>query len=767
MTLDLRTVFISGAGVTTLCALLIAYLWWQHHSHAQGLGLWLADFLLQAVSVLLIGLRGVVVPELPSILLGTPVILAGTALLHQGIRRYLGRPYAFWVDAGVVAVAAVLQAYFTLEKPDLGARNVLLSAGMLVICAECAIVVLRYRDESLRPNTRLLGLIFVLFCVVSAVRIGFSLGRPVGNDFFASGSWNALAMLVYHSLYFALPFALVLLVTQRVQVELARDIDARRRTEQALRESETRFFLAFQSAPHASLLTRPSDGTVLAINAAFTRLVGYRAEEALGKTTLELGLWADAQDREALLSKVDEAHGIDGAELVVRRRDGKRLTTLFFAHLIVEGGARLLLSSLEDVTDRKRAEAALREAQELFELMLKHTPIYSYIKEVSPTESRVVQASENFAQMVGVPGSQMIGKTMPELFPPEFAAKITADDWAVVSEGKMLVLDEQLNGRSYTTLKFPARLGERALLFGHTLDITDRKRAEDEIRRLNQDLEARVQARTEQLEAANRALGLQRDELGLLAEELRAQNDELGRQKARLAEAHRLQSSFLSNMTHELRTPLNSVITLSSVLARRLASSIPAEEHGYLGVIERNGRSLLETINDVLDYARLEAGRELPRPERFELAPLVQELVAMLEPHAREKGITLAAVLPEDLPALHSDRGMCRHILQNLLANAVKFTHQGRVELRAEIASGRVCVAVADTGIGIAPELHQVIFEEFRQADESTARQYGGTGLGLAIARRYATLLGATIDLASVPGQGSTFTLALPASPDT
>ncbi len=296
-------------------------------------------------------------------------------------------------------------------------------------------------------------------------------------------------------------------------------------------------------------------------------------------------------------------------------------------------------------------------------------------------------------------------------------------------------------------------------------DVTERQRAEDEIRRLNQELEARVLGRTEQLEVANRALGQQRDTLERLAGELRAQNDELGRQKARLAEAHRLQSTFVSSMTHELRTPLNSVITLSGLLSRRLASSIPAEEHGYLDVIERNGRGLLETINGVLDYARLEAGREQPRPERFELAPLVQEVASMLEPQAREKRLEFAVVLTESLPEVHADRGMCRHILQNLVANAVKFTHQGRVEIRADVASGRLRIAVADTGIGIAPELHQVVFEEFRQADESTARQYGGTGLGLTIARRYATLLGATLELSSVPGQGSTFTLCLPFAP--
>ena len=135
-----------------------------------------------------------------------------------------------------------------------------------------------------------------------------------------------------------------------------------------------------------------------------------------------------------------------------------------------------------DITERKRAENALRESNELFSLFMKHSPVYTYIKTVTPTESRVLQASENYQEMIGVPGSDMVGKTMEDLFPPDLAASITVDDWTVVSNREVLKIDEELNGRSYTSIKFPIVKGDATLLAGYTIDITEIKQAEENLK---------------------------------------------------------------------------------------------------------------------------------------------------------------------------------------------------------------------------------------------------------------------------------------------
>lgn len=264
------------------------------------------------------------------------------------------------------------------------------------------------------------------------------------------------------------------------------------------------------------------------------------------------------------------------------------------------------------------------------------------------------------------------------------------------------------------------------------------------------------------LEAQNRELEAQQSELTTQADELTAQNIELEVQKTQLDEANRLKSRFLSNMSHELRTPLNSVIALAGVLSRRLRGIAPEEEYSYLEIIERNGKHLLTLINDILDLSRIEAGREEVVTEAFSVHDLAAEVVEMVAPQAQEKGLALRNETAADLPPLTTDRAKCRHILQNLIANAVKFTDAGQVTVSAAVAGAMMQVVVRDTGIGIAADQLPFIFDEFRQADDSAARRHGGAGLGLAIARRYARLLGGDIAVESAPGRGSTFTLTLP-----
>jgi CheY-like chemotaxis protein len=215
-------------------------------------------------------------------------------------------------------------------------------------------------------------------------------------------------------------------------------------------------------------------------------------------------------------------------------------------------------------------------------------------------------------------------------------------------------------------------------------------------------------------------------------------------------------------MSHELRTPLNSVIALSGVLYRRLAGQIPEEEYSYLEVIERNGKHLLSLINDILDISRIEAGCEEVEITKFNANSLVAEIAGMIHQLAAQKKIELLHADHETVFTVTSDADKCRHILQNLIANAVKFTEEGKVELTVRQSGKNIEIKVTDTGIGIDETHLPHIFDEFRQADGSTSRKYGGTGLGLAIAKKYANLLGGAISVKSTLAKGSTFTLILP-----
>lgn len=276
----------------------------------------------------------------------------------------------------------------------------------------------------------------------------------------------------------------------------------------------------------------------------------------------------------------------------------------------------------------------------------------------------------------------------------------------------------------------------------------------------------RVQDMTTQLRSRNEELTSQTEELKRQSEELQEQNLELEHQRKMIEEANRLKSEFLSNMSHELRTPLNSILALSRVLQRK-GDKQGEDEAKYLDVIERNGRQLLDLINDILDLSKIESGRVEIRPTFLSLRDMVTSMVETLLPIAEEKGIHLDVEIPDNLPLIKTDDARLRQILRNLLGNAVKFTPEGCATISAQNEGNEFVIRVRDTGIGIPEDELPYIFDEFRQVDGSSSRQFEGTGLGLAIARKSAWLLGGDLTAESKKGEGSVFTLRLPLEWDT
>ncbi|MCF8085156.1 MAG: response regulator, partial [Deltaproteobacteria bacterium] len=289
--------------------------------------------------------------------------------------------------------------------------------------------------------------------------------------------------------------------------------------------------------------------------------------------------------------------------------------------------------------------------------------------------------------------------------------------------------------------------------------------ANEETARLAKELKSanqKLQAQAEELQAQNEELESQSEELRHNAEELQEQNLELEAQKEQVESANRLKSEFLSNMSHELRTPLNSVMALSRVLTLQAKDKLSEEERSYLEIIERNGRNLLSLINDILDLSKIEAGRMDIHPKPLSVISTIETILEQLEPIAREKNIQLRHELTEDLPRIESDEARVQQILQNLIANAVKFTQEGSVAITGSTDGDHISIKISDTGIGIPKKDLPHIFEEFRQVDGSTARPYEGTGLGLTIVHKTAQLLGGEVTVESLLGKGSTFTLTLP-----
>ncbi|HWN66646.1 MAG TPA: ATP-binding protein, partial [Haliangium sp.] len=396
--------------------------------------------------------------------------------------------------------------------------------------------------------------------------------------------------------------------------------------------------------------------------------------------------------------------------------------------LLPAGAAGDFVAAFRDISERKRLERELTDSKEFLHNIVENAPFAVFAKDPNDRFNGVLwnAAAE---QIYGIPREQILGRNAHDLWPAHQADAYLAIDEQTMREGKIVDVPEEAShtphrGEIYTrTRKLPLfdKNGQAKYLLGICDDITERKRAEA-------------------------ALAKQAEELVV------ARNAAL--------DALRAKSEFLAMMSHEIRTPLNGILGMASLLRE---TRLDDEQRECVDIIARSGDLLSSIIGDVLDLAKIEAGKLSLESTDFSLRTAVADTLQMVAHAAESKGLALRASVAEDVPPLvHGDPGRFRQILLNLVGNAVKFTEAGSVEIRLAVtrSHAREIVArceIADTGIGITPELQGQLFRPFSQGDASLTRRYGGTGLGLAICARLAALMGGDVGVASEPGKGSTF----------
>jgi signal transduction histidine kinase len=258
-----------------------------------------------------------------------------------------------------------------------------------------------------------------------------------------------------------------------------------------------------------------------------------------------------------------------------------------------------------------------------------------------------------------------------------------------------------------------------------------------------------------------RSLVSMQDRLRKVNNDLDRKVDELAQANLALYESNRLKSDFLARISHELRTPLHSILGFSEVLQG--AAGLSDKQQRWVGNIRTSGEQLMNLINDILDLAKIEAGKMQVSVGTFDVVDACEGVLTMFRPMAEKKNIDLRGVFAPALPKARQDRVKVQQILNNLISNAIKFTPEGgRVLLEAGVEGAYMVLSVRDTGVGIAPEEQELVFEKFRQAGTLMTREHGGTGLGLSIVRELSKLLGGEVTLQSELGRGSTFVVRLP-----
>jgi PAS domain S-box-containing protein len=522
-------------------------------------------------------------------------------------------------------------------------------------------------------------------------------------------------------------------------VILFRDIRQRKENERKIRESEREFRTMVATIPGTVYRCRPDARRSFSyISNEIERLAGLYPEDIVNDTNIGLNDLVHESDREYVLEMIDG--GIKRREpylIECRMRHTDGFTRFVYergqAVYDANGSCEFLIGTIIDITDRKNMEKSLFKAKKSAEAAEKRiSSIVANLADaliIIDTAGVVEQFSSSAEKMFGYRASEVLGNNVKMLMPSpyeenhdQYLAKYrNANASPIVGENREIIAQRKDGEIFHAELAVSeTEINGRKIFIGLIKDITERKQAEEE----------------------------------------------LAQAKKAAEEANKAKSSFLANMSHELRTPMNAIIGYSEMLAE------DAEDDGYedmipdLEKITSAGKHLLALINDVLDLSKIEAGRVDLHLEDFEVPKVLNEVISTAQPLFEKNSNQVEMHIDTHVGEMHADVTKVKQVLFNLLSNAAKFTHEGKISVNASVAQREerdwLLVSVTDTGIGIPEDKLAHVFEEFSQADSSTTRDYGGTGLGLPLSRRFCQMMGGDITLRSEAGVGSTFTMEVP-----
>jgi PAS domain S-box-containing protein len=498
------------------------------------------------------------------------------------------------------------------------------------------------------------------------------------------------------------------------------------KTYELLRESEEKFRVAFKISPDAININRLSDGLFIDINEGFTHLTGYTWKDVEGKTSKEIHIWYDPEDRKKLVSALQENGKVFNLEARFILKNGTVKTALMSASVLSLNSEDYILSVTRDIDEIIKARARLSESElrfrqlaenidDIFWLTEGHTLLYINNALEFKFGYNTAKFYSNIEEVANI-----IHKDDIHIYNDLIKADYRSDD-PVSRQIRIIDINGTVHWLWVRLFPVPVSTGEIRRVVGIASDITFQKDIESELRSA----------------------------------------------KEKAQESDKLKSAFLANLSHEIRTPMNGIIGFSELLTRE----VPENQtfNSYIEVINKCNDQLLHIIDDLVDISKIEAGQLLLNERNCRIAKVIEDLYIMYLKECERMGKNSVLLYKDYNPqyfdtVITTDENRLRQILMNLLNNALKFTEEGHIRFGFNVGdrNGMIEFFVEDSGIGIPESQIETIFKPFRQIQQSGSRIYGGTGLGLSICRGLLKLMGGTIQVESKPGKGSRFNFSIP-----
>lgn len=482
-------------------------------------------------------------------------------------------------------------------------------------------------------------------------------------------------------------------------------------------ENELKFKMLYDRSPDMYYSVSPVGATILNCNETFLSTLGYSREEVIGKpifTFMDSSVIAYAYEN---FKRFLETGSVKNKEFTILKKNGEKIIVSLNAEAVRDVDNKILysISSWRDITDQKLGEQKLKNSNELLSLFIQQSPIYAFIKTVTLTDSRILYASDNYVNMVGIKGSDMIGKSVLDIFPEEFAREIQKEDWKVVLNGEILRVEQKFNSRIYSTVKFPIKQDGKNLLAGYSVDITDIVGSSLTIQEQNRELQ-----------------------------KLNADKD-----------------IFISILAHDLKNPFNALLGFSTLLVENVRKYNIDRIESQLKLINENSRRAYNLLEDILFWSQAQSGKIPFEPVQVNFRELCAEVIDNIRLSAINKNIKIEInVLDIELFA---DKNMLTTIMRNLLTNAIKFTnYNGNISVTSSVSDQFVVVAVNDDGIGMDANHVAELFDFTRKVTTRGTEGEAGTGFGLLLCKEFVGKHGGKIWVESELNKGSSFRFSVP-----